>query len=124
MENKKVLYGDDNAQMRNSLARALKLRNWDLDLVSSPQEVVAKARANPYDAVVTDLQYSPDGQEGYEVLKQIRELPVLKVIYSAQCGFEAEAEALDSGADYAVLRKDESGLMAILDEKLGDKNGK
>ena len=126
MEDKRILYGDDNEQLRNSLARALRLRNYDVDLVASPQDLIAKARANNYEAIVTDLEYSECGREGYDVLKQIRELRSLKVLYSGVSGFEFEAEALESGADYVVLRKDSSKLLELLDRELnaGGKDGK
>jgi CheY-like chemotaxis protein len=126
MEMKRILYGDDNEQNRNALARALKLRNYQVDSTSDAKEFVARARANPYHALITDLEYSKDGKEGYQVLRAIRELPALKVLFSGVAGFEYEAEALESGADYAVLRKDSSALMKLLDEQLnsGGENGR
>jgi CheY-like chemotaxis protein len=126
MEMKRVLYGDDKEQNRNALARALRLRNLEVDLVSSPQELVAKARAEKYRVIVTDLDYTLEGREGYQVLKEIRNLPALKVLFSGVCGFEYEAEAYEKGADYAVMRKDSSALLKLLDEKLNlaGENGK
>jgi len=119
--NKRILYGDDNEQNRNALARALRLRRYEADLAATPQEFVAKARANSYHALITDLEYTPEGREGYEVLREIRELPALKVLFTGQSGFEYEAEAYESGADFAVMRKDSSALIKLLDEKLNSR---
>jgi len=126
MENKRILYGDDNEQMRSSLARALKLRNLEADLASTPEETIAKARANNYAAVITDLEYSAGGREGYDVMREIKDLPALKVLYTAQSGFEYTAEALVNGADYAVLRKDPAQLINLLERELnlGGENGR
>jgi CheY-like chemotaxis protein len=127
MANKKVLYGDDREDMRNSLAKALREKNLEveLELVDNHQELVARAKANNYDAVISDLDYSPEGREGYEVLKQIRHLPAIKVLYTGEAGFEYEAEAFEHGADYAVLRKNEIVLVSLLEKLLGgQQNGK
>lgn len=114
----KILYGDDNEQSRKSLAKALKLRGLEADLASTPQEFLEKARANQYHALITDLEYTEGGREGYEVLREIKDLPTLKILYTGVSGFEYEAEAYMNGADLAVLRKDSSALMKMLDEKL------
>ena len=55
-ENIRILYGDDNEQIRNSLASALKLRKLEVDLASTPQEMIDKARTGNYAALVTDLE--------------------------------------------------------------------
>ena len=123
MENKRILYGDDNEQLRNSLARALKLRKLEVDLASTPQELVTKARANKYHAVITDLDYTSEGREGYSVLKEIKDLPTLKVLYTGQAGYEFLPEAFESGANYAILNKNQHQLMDLLDKELGGENG-
>ena len=112
----RILIGDDKEQVRTALARALKLRKLEADLVSTPEETIAKARTGNYSAVITDLEYTENGREGYEVLRQIRNIPALKILYTGQMGFEYAAEGFAEGADYVVLRKDESQLMELLDK--------
>jgi DNA-binding NtrC family response regulator len=112
---KKILIGDDNKQVRNSLARALKIRELESDLASTPQETITKARSGEYYAVITDLGYTKDGREGYNVLRAIADLHAVKILYTGQMGFEYAAEAFSVGADYAVLRKDQKQLMEVLD---------
>lgn len=116
--NLRILYGDDKEENRNALSRALKLRKLEVDLASTPEEFLKMARSGNYGVLITDLEYSNDGREGYEVLRQIRELSALKVLYSGVSGFEYAAEAYESGADLTVLGKNESSLMSLLDEKL------
>lgn len=114
----KILIGDDKEQVRTALARALKLRNLEADLVSTPEEIIAKAKAGNYGVVITDLEYTDNGREGYEILRQIKDIPALKILYTGQMGFEYAAEGFAEGADYVVLRKDESQLMELLDNEL------
>jgi len=123
---KRILYGDDNEQNRNALARALRLRKYEVESVGTPQEFVAKAKANSYHALITDLEYTENGREGYEILRQVRGIPALKILFSGVAGFEHEAEAYESGADFAVMKKDSSALVKLLDEKLnsGGENGR
>lgn len=118
----RVLIGDDNERIANSLARALRPRGLEADLADTPQEVIAKAGAGNYSAVITDLEYTPEGREGFEVLRAIKDLPALKILYTGRNGFEVEAEALVEGADYAVLNKDYDRLFEILQENIfGDR---
>ncbi len=124
MENKKVLYGDDREDMREALAKELKLRNLEVELASTAEELVTKARTKEYGVIITDLEYTLEGLEGYEVLRQIKDIAALKILYSGVTGFEYEVDAFDAGADYAVLRKNQSRLLEILDKELGERNGK
>ncbi len=112
----RILIGDDNEQIRKSLARTLKLRKLETDLASTPEEVIRKAKANNYSAIITDLEYTEGGREGYEVLRQIKETPSVKILYTGQIGFEFLAEGLANGADYVVLRKEISQLTEVLDK--------
>jgi DNA-binding NtrC family response regulator len=126
MANKKVLYGDDKPEMREKVARELRSRGLEVDLASTPSEMLAKAKSSNYHVLITDLEYTQDGREGYEVLGAIRYLPGLKILYSGVSGFEYQAEALENGADFAVLRKDLNSLLEMLDKNLKEegKNGK
>ena len=121
MTNKRILYGDDKEMNGKALARALRGIGFEVDLAINPQEFLAKARNGNYRALITDLEYTDGGREGYEVLKQIRNLPGLKMLFSGVAGFEYEAEAYECGADFAVLKKDQSRLLEILDKELGGK---
>lgn len=127
METKmKVLYGDDRLENREALAGELRSRGLDVDLAASVEEMLAKAKANSYHAFVTDLEYTEGGREGFDVLRQLKSYSGLKVLYSGISEFGAEVEALERGADYAVLRKNQPVLLEVLarELKLGGENGK
>ncbi len=116
---KRILYGDDEEQNRSKLEKELILRGYEVDLASNPLEFIVMARNKNYDAIISDLQYTPKGREGYEVLRELRENNAKKILYTAQSGFEFEAEAIELGADYFVPAKDASKLYKFLDALKG-----
>jgi len=120
----KVLYGDDNAENRIRFSQKLTSKNYLVDVVSSPQEFISRARSGNYRAVVSDLDYSPEGAEGHEVIKKIRAVPSLKILFTGRSGFENAVEGFESGADHVVLSKDLGELVEILDKELkgGEEN--
>lgn len=115
----KILFGDDREEVRISIARELKLRKLEVDLASTPSEMITKAKEYPYSAIVTDLEYTPDGREGYEVIKAIKDLPAVKIVYTGLNGFEYVAEGILTGADHVVLGKRQSELLGILEKLKG-----
>lgn len=110
----KILIGDDKEEVRTALARVLSARNLEAELASTPEETIAKARAGNYSAVVTDLEYTEKGREGYEVLRAIKDIPAKKILYTGVLGFEHVMEALLNGADHVVLGKNQEELLEIL----------
>jgi DNA-binding response OmpR family regulator len=120
---KQVLIGDDEEEVRTALARELELMQFEVDLARNPQEVIAKARTNIYSAVVTDLEYTVDGREGYQVLKEIKDVCAVKILYTGLSGFEHVLEGFEHGADHVVLGKNQLTLVEILNSiKRGEKN--
>jgi DNA-binding NtrC family response regulator len=116
----KVLIGDDKEEVRNTLESALKLRKLEADLVSTSKETIAKAKTGNYSVVITDLEYTKNGEEGYEVLREIRDLPALKILYTGLEEFDCAIQGITKGADYVILGKDVSQLMELL-EKVEEK---
>ena len=116
----RVLFGDDKPEIREDLTKALRECKLKVDLASTPQEVIAKARAGNYLAVITDLNYTRDGNEGYDVLRELRDNSSCKILYTAKMGFEFAAEGLEKGADYVILRKDKSQLIELVTKLAGE----
>jgi DNA-binding response OmpR family regulator len=112
----KILIGDDNQEVKEFLARTLKLRGLEVDLVSTPHETIAKAKENQYSVIITDLEYAPNGREGYDVLRAIKGLPATKILYTGLEGFEFVMEGILNGADAVILRKNQSHLLDTLQE--------
>ncbi len=96
----RVLLADDNADMRDYVARLLRER-WIVDTASDGASALAMARENPPDLVLADIMMP--GLSGFELLQQLRADPrtrVVPVIFlSARAGEEARIEGLQAGAD-------------------------
>ena len=101
----RVLLADDNADMREYVARLLGQR-YDVETVSDGAAALAAARARPPDLVLSDVMMP--GLDGFELLRALRadprtrELPV--ILLSARAGEEARVEGLDAGADDYLVK--------------------
>ena len=96
----RVLLVDDNADMRDYVARLLRER-WIVDTAADGASALAMAQENPPDLVLTDIMMP--GLSGFELLQQLRSdarTRVIPVIFlSARAGEEARVEGLQAGAD-------------------------
>jgi len=115
METKKILIGDDNTEFLASFSRALRRPGIEVDTATTPEGVVAKAKQTRYDKIVTDLDYTDEGGEGYRVLQEIRELAEVRILYTAKAEVEGvREEAERNGATHTINKRDFSGLMKLL----------
>jgi PAS domain S-box-containing protein len=100
----RVLLVDDNADMRDYVARLLAER-YEVQAVANGEEALGCAVANPPDLVLTDVMMP--GMDGFGLLHALRVSPQTSllpvILLSARAGEEARVEGLDSGAsDYLV----------------------
>ncbi len=100
----RVLVADDNADMRDYLARLLS-EHWTVETASDGAAALDLARARPPDLVLADVMMP--GLDGFELLRELRadartaEVPV--VMLSARAGDEARLAGIERGAnDYIV----------------------
>jgi len=114
----RVLIGDDNEQMLRSLGRVMRMKGLEADLSTTPEEVIEKAKTGDYFAVVTDLEYTEGGREGFQVLDAIKDIDSVKILYTARREFEVVADGLVNGADYVIPGKDSSQLFEVLSKSL------
>ncbi len=118
MKPKKILIGDDNTEFLTSFSRALRRLEIEVDTATTPDEVTAKAQKTRYDKIVTDLDYTDGGAEGYQVLQEIKNLAPIRVLYTARAGVEGvKQEAERNGATHVINKSDVSGLMRLLKEE-------
>ncbi|WP_291982683.1 ATP-binding protein [Luteitalea sp.] len=101
----RVLVADDNADMRDYLARLLG-RYWTVETVVDGQRALeAIARVRP-DLVLTDVMMP--GVDGFGLLRALRSDPatcaIPVVVLSARAGEEARIEGIESGADDYVVK--------------------
>lgn len=95
-----VLLADDNADMREYVARLLG-DSMRVTAVSNGQEALASALANPPDLVLSDVMMP--ALNGFELLRELRShsrtraIPV--ILLSARAGEDSRIEGVSAGAD-------------------------
>lgn len=101
----RVLVVEDNAAMRDLIAKHLIARGFAVDAVERADEAEAAIRTTRHDVVVLDLGL-PDA-DGQDVLRDVRawsrgRLPV--IIVTARDALDERLEAFEGGADDFVLK--------------------
>ncbi|MDB4991246.1 MAG: two-component hybrid sensor and regulator, partial [Myxococcaceae bacterium] len=101
----RIVLADDNADMREYLARLLQER-WDVEAVGDGAAALTAIRREPADLVLMDVMMP--GLDGFGFLRALRADPQLRltpvILLSARAGEEATAEALSSGADDYMVK--------------------
>ncbi len=100
----RVLVADDNADMRDYLARLLSAQ-YEVETVANGEEALSSVLRHPPDLVLSDVMMP--GLDGFGLLRALRENPRTRtlpvVLLSARAGEEARVEGLGAGAsDYLV----------------------
>jgi excisionase family DNA binding protein len=89
----RILVVDDEASIRDLLAKTLALAEYDVDLAPDGRTALDRLRLFPYDLLVTDLRMP--GVDGLTVIKEARRLkadiPVIIIT-----GFSSEASAIEA----------------------------
>ncbi len=105
VKDSRVLLADDNADMRQYVARLLS-KHLQVEAVSDGAAALASIRANRPELVLTDVMM-PE-LDGFGLLKEIRQDPELRdlavIMLSARAGEEARIEGLDAGADDYLIK--------------------
>ncbi|HKW12355.1 MAG TPA: ATP-binding protein [Gemmatimonadaceae bacterium] len=101
-----ILLADDNADMREYLARLLRARGWSVEAVADGRSALQAARRSPPDLVLTDVMMP--GIDGFELLRMLREdertRSTTVILLSARAGEEARVEGMRAGADDYVVK--------------------
>ena len=89
----RVLVVDDEASIRDLLAKTLALAEYDVDLAPDGRTALERLRMIPYDLLVTDLKMP--GVDGLAVIREARrmktDMPVIIIT-----GFSTEASAIEA----------------------------
>jgi len=101
----RILIADDNADMRDYVARLLRARGWHIQSVPDGQTALETARRETPDLVLADVMMP--GLDGFALLRELRADPATAdipcILLSARAGDEARVEGLAAGAnDYLV----------------------
>src|SRR5262245_44256174 len=125
----RLLIADDQPDVLEALRLLLAHENFSLQLVTSPAVLVSRVRAEKWDAVLMDLNYSRDttsGDEGLQLLSQIRteqpDLPI--VVMTAWGNIELAVAAMRAGAQSFVQKPwDNRALIQILEREIAEGRG-
>jgi len=111
-----ILVGDDNIEFAREHFPPMKTKKGDfavVDFVSSPKELLEWAQdpTDPtYSIIITDLNYTENGQEGFQVLEALKDHTARKVLWTGNAndaGVRARGESLGA----LVLDKDQLGTL-------------
>jgi excisionase family DNA binding protein len=89
----RVLVVDDEASIRDLLAKTLALAEYDVDVASDGRTALERMRLYPYDLLIADLKMP--GMDGLTVIREAKrykaELPVIIIT-----GFSSESSAIEA----------------------------
>lgn len=122
----RILIADDQVDVLEALRLLLSQHDFHLDLVTSPGAVLDALRAQSYDLLVIDLNYSRDttsGEEGLELLSRIRgvdkRLPI--IVMTAWGDIDLAVNAMRRGARSFVQKPwDNATLLQIVHREVAD----
>ena len=120
----RILIADDQADVLEALRLLLSQHEFSLHFVTAPGTVLEQVRAQPWDLLLMDLNYSRDttsGAEGLELLRAARAvdatLPV--VAMTAWGNIELAVEAMRAGAQSFVQKPwDNAALVQVLQREI------
>ena len=101
----RILWADDNADMRAYVSRLLGDR-YDVQAVGDGEAVLEAARAHPPDLILSDVMMPK--LDGYGLLQALRADPYLRdipvILLSARAGEESRIEGIAAGADDYLVK--------------------
>lgn len=101
----RILWADDNADMREYVSRLLGER-FEVEAVVDGQAALEAARATPPDLILSDVMMPR--LDGFGLLQAVREDPELQdtpvILLSARAGEEARIEGLNANADDYLIK--------------------
>lgn len=101
----RILVADDNADMRQYVARLLS-EHYEVETVPDGQTALMAARERPPNLILSDVMMPV--MDGFQLLQAIRDdermrrIPV--VLLSARAGEESRVEGMDAGADDYLIK--------------------
>ena len=120
----RTLIADDQPDVLEALRLLLKSEGYQIEAVNSPGAVLDRLKAQPYDLLLMDLNYTRDttsGQEGLDLLARIQDidstLPV--VAMTAWGSVELAVEAMQRGVrDFVLKPWENSRLLQTLRDQI------
>ncbi|MFL6227278.1 MAG: sigma-54-dependent transcriptional regulator [Pyrinomonadaceae bacterium] len=116
----RILIADDQPDVLEALRLLLKREGFQIESVTSPATVLAALKANEFDLLFIDLNYTQDttsGQEGLDLLSRVQQAdPTLPVVVMTAWGtVELAVEAMRRGArDFVQKPWENARLLSVL----------
>ena len=102
----RVLLADDNADMRDYVARLLRAQRWVVDTVADGRAALEVAVTSPPDIVLSDIMMP--GLDGFGLVRALRANPATRavpvILLSARAGEESRIEGMATGADDYLIK--------------------
>ena len=99
-----VVLVEDDPQVADSTARALRSQGWVVDVTARGEPVPLSVKQDPYDVVILDIGLQ--GIDGYETLRRLRaqgsKVPVLML--TARDAVDDRVRGLEGGADDYLVK--------------------
>ena len=116
----RILVCDDQPDVLEALRLLLKGQGWQAVTADSPQALLRAARADDFDLILTDLNYTRDttsGKEGMDLLANLEDLgnTVPVIVMTAWGNVDLAVEAMRRGAcDFVQKPWDNNRLLATI----------
>ncbi len=104
----RILVGDDQVDFAKKNFPFIP--DAEIEFVNNPNLLIEKAKTGQYSIVVTDLNYTENGEEGFNVLKELQNISGRKILWTGNAyDPNVKEKAVSLGAE--VLDKDEIGTL-------------
>ena len=120
---KKVLWVDDCLEENTYEQKALEALGVECSFCQDTDEAIAKIKASPYHAIISDIDRPPDDRAGYTLLEELRRsgyyMPY--ILYDRTVLPEHQSEAKRLGAN-GCTREPTELFETIISSLVGDRN--
>ncbi|MCT7983773.1 response regulator [Laspinema sp. A4] len=120
---KKVLWVDDGLEENSYEQKALEVLGVQCSFSRNTEEAIAKIKASPYHAIISDIERPPDDRAGYTLLEELRRsgyyMPY--ILYDRIILPEHQSEAKRLGANGCTTQPTEL-FETIISALIGDRN--
>ncbi len=100
----RILLVEDDEQLVETTARALRSQGWVVDCSARGEPVPHSLRSDPYDLLILDIGLA--GIDGFETLRRVRsaEITVPVLLLTARDAVEDRVRGLEAGADDYLVK--------------------
>jgi DNA-binding NtrC family response regulator len=121
----RILFVDDEPNIRLTLAAILKQHGFDVTTTATVREALAEISSNEFDVLIADLDIGEPG-DGFTVVSAMRRSQpnCVNLILTGYPAFESALKAIQAHVDdYLVKPTDIGTLVAKIEERLNGRSG-